>query len=206
MSPRLSPVHAPHPGLPVPSVLSVLSSLLVLSLLAACSPEAGKRGEKQSRAKKHKYVSDRTCVRCHGRQHARWKRGPHARAMRRLGSSRARFISRANGLGSSFSRRCRACHQTGWTAGGVGCQGCHGAGRDYYRHNRIARVKRYAWSVERGMAPRGPALKGCARCHERIRIRRHRGGRTTTQIVRAYMRFSHAGWRNKRRRHRYDAR
>ena len=148
------------------------------------------------RSKRHYYIGEQSCRKCHKREYSLWKRGKHSRTTKILNSARARYISRRNGLGSAFGRRCTSCHATPGTRrtaryGAVGCQACHGPASGYRKHGPLKK-QAYNWSRKRGMRPHGPSQKGCMGCHRRIRLRGHKSGRAMAKIAREYRGFWHA--------------
>ena len=97
----------------------------------------------------HNYVGAKGCKACHmspkrGAQFKVWEKSRHAQAYATLASDKAKEIAAAKGIDNpQESPECLKCHVTGYGADaslfestykkedGVGCESCHGAGKDF---------------------------------------------------------------------------
>lgn len=105
------------------------------------------------------YIGSDKCKICHkketaGEQYPIWEKGPHARSFETLKSDQSKAIAKKMGLkvAPDQAPECLKCHVTGWGDGGyqldvdpadaravktnddlarVGCESCHGAGKEY---------------------------------------------------------------------------
>jgi YVTN family beta-propeller protein len=122
-----------------------------------------------------KYVGAMACGKCHrgaehGNQWSIWRMSAHSEAWAVLGSSKAKELARAKGIGDpQSSPDCLKCHTTtrgeAHLAGvgideGVGCEACHGAGSEYMA-DAVMRDKRAAAQAGLKKVDSGT----CARCH-----------------------------------------
>jgi len=100
-------------------------------------------------AAEHMYVGVDSCKMCHkkeekGNQYGSWQNSKHAHAYHMLASDKAKEIAAAKGIGNpQESAECLKCHVTAYGVDaslldkkykvddGVGCESCHGAGKDY---------------------------------------------------------------------------
>ena len=147
----------------------VMAPLVIASLTAA--EESG--GE-------HAFVGSQKCAVCHekklmGDQYDIWKAGPHAKAFATLGTDEAALVARAAGVvgDPQMADQCLRCHVTGHGAPaerlpkgklayeeGVGCESCHGAGKDY-RNKQV--MSDPARAEAKGM--KKPVEADCRACH-----------------------------------------
>lgn len=102
-----------------------------------------------SAAADHSYVGAKGCKACHmspkkGAQFKIWEESKHAQAYKTLATDQAKEVAAAKGIDNpQESPECLKCHVTGHGADaslfeatyskeeGVGCESCHGAGKDY---------------------------------------------------------------------------
>jgi len=97
----------------------------------------------------HNYVGVKGCKACHmsskrGAQFKVWEKSRHAQAYETLASDKAKEMVATKGIENpQESPKCLKCHVTGYGADaslfeatykkedGVGCEACHGAGKEY---------------------------------------------------------------------------
>lgn len=126
-----------------------------------------------------RYVGDETCEVCHssvgiGKQFQKWKRSPHARAYKDLGSPEAMAIARKMNIADPRKDlKCLSCHTTAAGArlpemistfrprDGVQCESCHGPGEDYAHFSVMTDPEK---SREAGLISH-PDEKTCESCH-----------------------------------------
>jgi len=128
----------------------------------------------------HVFVGSQKCATCHkkkllGNQFSVWKAGPHAKAFVTLGSDRAAEFAEAAGIEDDPQEadECLSCHVTGHGmpperlarrkpifAEGVGCESCHGAGKDF-RNEKVMSDLELAKS--KGLMI--PTEADCRTCH-----------------------------------------
>ena len=117
------------------------------------------------------------CGRCHGEQEAQWRKDPHSKTSKPLRAGKAPYqdIARAYGITVDDMDRgnqiCMSCHGTVVTGkerrsvrAGVGCQRCHGPGKDYLEPHEES----YSQSLTLGMNDLKDATVRatvCAGCH-----------------------------------------
>lgn len=114
------------------------------------------------------FTGSEACGKCHngagfGHQYDVWRRGPHARAWAVLETPRgAEVAAQMKAAGEpQNSPRCLGCHAVGAHADeGVGCEACHGAGKDY---SSEAVMRDRAAARKAGL--RMPSKDGCNHCH-----------------------------------------
>ena len=126
----------------------------------------------------HAYVGVKSCGMCHkkdetGNQLGKWTAGPHAQAYKTLGTEEAQAAATAAGLEGNPQElaECLSCHVT--AAGvdeallgktlkedGVGCESCHGPGKDYKKKSVME--DRDA-AIAAGMIV--PTEETCVACH-----------------------------------------
>ncbi|MBI5836541.1 MAG: cytochrome c family protein [Candidatus Eisenbacteria bacterium] len=130
----------------------------------------------------HKYVGAAKCKMCHnaaakGAQFKVWSESAHAKAFTVLASDEAKKIGKEKGIADpQKDAKCLKCHVTGHgkaaamfeasfkAEDGVGCESCHGAGKDYMPMpvmKAIKAGKTAAASV--GLVK--PTEKECVVCH-----------------------------------------
>lgn len=102
----------------------------------------------------HDYVGSQRCKSCHAAEYAAWEQSPHARAFDVLDDA------------AKKNPRCLSCHtmvpddvQLGLT--GIGCESCHGAGRNYtpeyvMRDKELSKLLNLVAKVDN---------TACVRCH-----------------------------------------
>ena len=155
-----------------------LSAILILAALAAwCGAPAGDapgaKGEKGDDCKRP-FVGNANCKLCHneaetGEQFKKWQASPHAKAFKTLSSPAAKKINE----NAAKDPKCLKCHVTGFEcpkeikakakeSDGVGCESCHGAGKDYAKQEIMKSKKD---SIEKGMIE--PTEKTCVKCHNK---------------------------------------
>jgi hypothetical protein len=129
----------------------------------------------------HDFVGVKKCETCHkkelmGDQHAAWLAGPHARAFETLSAPQSLAIASERGMTTapSESEECLRCHVSAYGVpaarianpvmreDGVGCESCHGPGRDYRKKkimsDREASTAKGLWDV-------GSHAGVCEACH-----------------------------------------
>ncbi len=126
-------------------------------------------GNAQQAAKGHEFIGSKACMACHkgpakGAIFESWEKSAHATALSKLPAE------------SQKDPKCLPCHSTGFGKPGgfnpaaatnapgldaVGCEACHGAGKDY---KVIHAKKDRAKSVEAGLVV--PSAATCKSCHE----------------------------------------
>lgn len=131
---------------------------------------------------KRTYVGASKCKTCHkkeeaGAQFLKWQEGPHAKAYERLASPEALEIGKKVGVEKpQESDTCLKCHVTGHGVAaellgtkyakedGVSCEGCHGAGGDYYKKKTMAGI--VAGEIEAASVGLvRPSKETCEGCH-----------------------------------------
>ena len=118
-------------------------------------------------AKAHDYVGTKKCKMCHmtesiGNQYGVWLKSKHHSATANLPAE------------SKKDTKCLVCHSTGFgkptgydpaapdtTLQGVGCEACHGPGKDY---QAMSIMKDKAKAIEAGLIM--PEAANCKACHE----------------------------------------
>jgi hypothetical protein len=162
-----------------------LSIFLTMSMIAFHG-SAVRAGEKAAPAEgkkeefKHAFVGVTNCKMCHqdpetGDQFGHWKKSKHAEALKTLSGKEAKDIGAKMGIADpAKDEKCLKCHVTGiaapkdmkaktWKeADGVGCESCHGAGKDYAKEDIMKDVKA---SMEKGLVL--PDEKVCVKCHNK---------------------------------------
>lgn len=126
----------------------------------------------------HAFVGAEKCKMCHnsaakGAQFDKWMASQHAKAFQTLGTEEAKKAGAAKGVTDpQKDPKCLKCHVTGFDAPaalktekykaeeGVSCEGCHGAGGDYWK---ITVMKDRAAAVAAGL--KIPDEKTCTACH-----------------------------------------
>lgn len=117
----------------------------------------------------------KTCKACHsnvkmgGESYKAWEKSPHASAFKTLGTPEADKIAKEKGFKTKAAEtpECLGCHvtDTKFSAEGVGCESCHGAGSEYKNKH----AKNIEEGVKAGMKlPKvddGSAEKQCKTCH-----------------------------------------
>ncbi len=117
------------------------------------------------------------CGRCHGEQEAQWRKDPHSETSKplRAGKEPYQDIARAYGINVDDmdlgNQICMSCHGTPVTGketrsvrAGVGCQRCHGPGKDYLEPHEES----YSQALTLGMDDLKDATVRatvCAGCH-----------------------------------------
>jgi cytochrome c554/c'-like protein len=126
----------------------------------------------------HAYVGADKCKMCHnsaakGAQYTKWSESAHAKAFARLASEEAKKIAAAKGIADpQKADECVRCHIAGHGAPaakltdkykkeeGVGCEGCHGPGGDYWK---MEVMKDKGKAVAAGLVL--PTEETCKTCH-----------------------------------------
>ena len=128
-------------------------------------------------AQNFKYIGAAKCKMCHnktpkGEQYNKWLEGPHANAMKTLGSDQAKEIAKAKGIADpTTDAACIKCHSTmghidakqaaTLTAEeGISCESCHGPGSKY---KSASVMKDREYSMENGLIL--PTEEVCKTCH-----------------------------------------
>ena len=151
--------------------LLVVLSILVL-LVALSSINFAAEG-------KHKYGGVAICKGCHsndavgGTEYNTWKDKAHAGAYESLASDHSKEVAIKAGIEGDPQEadECLKCHVTAWECedlreatwkkeDGVGCESCHGAGKDYMPMNIM---KDHDAAVENGLLTADEAR--CLECH-----------------------------------------
>ncbi len=147
----------------------VLTIFLAAVLVAAFNtPAAAERA----------YVGAKGCKMCHassskGAQYKVWEGTRHAQAYASLGSDKASEVAAAKGIDNpQESPECLKCHVTGYGADaslfgasyskeeGVGCESCHGPGKDYKKTKIMKDVEE---AKANGLILPGEEV--CRKCH-----------------------------------------
>ena len=145
-----------------PALLIVLAAIAMVTVMSAPA------------AAEHEYVGVDSCKMCHkkektGNQYGKWVESKHANAYATLASDKAKEIAGGN---AQESADCLKCHVT--AAGvdasllgkkykvedGVGCESCHGAGKDY-KKKKI--MENQADAIAAGLII--PTEATCTACH-----------------------------------------
>ena len=146
---------------------------LAIALLLGLSAGSALAGD-------HVFVGVKKCGSCHskkllGNQMDVWRKSAHSRAFETLQSDRAAELAKAAGISGSAKKapECLRCHVTGYglpakrfahkrpvTVDGVGCETCHGAGKDYRKKKIMADTK---LATKNGH--KTPKAKDCLVCH-----------------------------------------
>ncbi|MBW2279725.1 MAG: hypothetical protein JRG82_03195 [Deltaproteobacteria bacterium] len=150
-----------------------LIAVFAAAALFVCAPPALAGGDKE-----HSYVGNKKCGTCHkkddiGNQIAAWKDSGHAKAWETLATDQAKEWAAERALGDPQQEAdCVKCHETAHGVpdervsrkfdrqGGVQCEACHGAGKDY-RKKKIMVDRDEA--VSRGLVLQNEEV--CLTCH-----------------------------------------
>ncbi|UCD57238.1 MAG: cytochrome c family protein [Candidatus Hydrogenedentota bacterium] len=126
----------------------------------------------------HNYVGVKGCKMCHmspakGAQYKLWEESKHSRAYSDLASDKAKEVASAKGIGNpQESPECLKCHVTGYGSDpsmfeatytkeeGVGCESCHGPGKDY---KNVKIMKDVEQAKANGLII--PTEETCKKCH-----------------------------------------
>jgi hypothetical protein len=167
-----------------------LSICLLAALVAFCgsavqageskkaAPAEDKDGKKEE--SKHAFVGVTNCKMCHqdpetGDQFGHWKKSEHAEALKTLSGKEAKEIGTKMGIANpAKDAKCLKCHVTAFEApkdmkaktwkeaDAVGCESCHGPGKDYAKEDIM---KSREASMEKGLVL--PTEKVCVKCHNK---------------------------------------
>jgi hypothetical protein len=124
----------------------------------------------------NKYVGVKVCKMCHqsdkqGKQFDIWQKSKHAEAYKTLSNAKSAEIAKAKGLkkAANESPECLECHaitaDAKFTADGVQCELCHGAGSAY---KTMPIMKDQAKAIAAGLTDfkeKGAIEKKCKTCH-----------------------------------------
>lgn len=145
------------------TVLAAIALVVAFTTTAAAEPN---------------YVGAGTCKMCHnkpdkGAQYTKWQESKHSKAYSDLASDKAKELGSAGGIANpQESAECLKCHVTGYGADasrfekkykqedGVGCESCHGAGKDY---KNIKIMKDVEQAKAAGLLI--PTEETCKKCH-----------------------------------------
>ena len=150
---------------------------LVLSIIVLLIALAGMNYAGEA---KHQYVGVALCKVCHsndavgGTEYKTWETNMHAGAYESLASDHSKEVAKEAGIEGDPQEAdaCLKCHVTAWEVDadlrtktwkkedGVGCESCHGAGKDYMPMDIM---KDHDKSVENGLLNPDKAL--CITCH-----------------------------------------
>lgn len=129
-------------------------------------------------AQDHSYIGTKRCMMCHrgernGMIAEKWQEGPHAKAYEVLASDKALKVYADMGKTGNPQEdaECLKCHVTGYTVdggtpegvdmtNGVTCEGCHGAGSDYWKKSIMEDRE---LSIQNGMVAN--PKEDCVDCH-----------------------------------------
>ena len=154
-------------------IIAVVFCIIVLTMAMATVNFAAEK-------KEHQYVGVSLCKGCHsndkvgGTEYKIWKEKMHAGAYESLASDHAKEVATEAGIEGDpqKSDSCLKCHVTAWEAkdelrtktwkkeDGVGCESCHGAGKDYMPMNTM---KDHDAAVAAGLL--AVEKKTCTACH-----------------------------------------
>jgi hypothetical protein len=147
----------------------VLTVIVAVCLVAVFSSSA---------AAEHNYVGVKACKMCHmapakGAQFKAWEASKHSKAYETLASDEAKEAASAKGIDNpQQSAECLKCHVTGYGSDasmfeatyaqedGVGCESCHGAGKDY---KNVKIMKDVEEAKANGLII--PTEATCKKCH-----------------------------------------
>ena len=148
---------------------AILTVLIAMAMMAVVSAPA---------AAEREYIGSGGCKMCHkkektGNQYGLWSESKHANAYETLASDKAKEIASGKGIANAQeAAECLKCHVTasGVDASllgkkykvedGVGCESCHGAGKDY-KKKKI--MENQADAVAAGLII--PSEATCTACH-----------------------------------------
>jgi len=128
----------------------------------------------------HQYVGAAKCKSCHkkelmGNQHAKWMKGPHAKAYETLKGDKAAEVAKEKGIATPpyETKECLGCHTTAYglpaaafkkkplkAQDGVQCESCHGPGSNYRKKSIMSDEKK---SIANGLVL--PTEEVCTACH-----------------------------------------
>ncbi len=127
----------------------------------------------------HAYVGVKTCKMCHskaatGNQYGKWTESKHSKAFEVLATDAAKAAAKKQGLEGNPQElaECLECHVTAYGVDasmvgkrlkpedGVGCESCHGPGKDYKSKKVMMDVDA---AVAKGLII--PDEKTCVQCH-----------------------------------------
>jgi hypothetical protein len=129
-------------------------------------------------AAEHMYVGVDGCKMCHkkaekGDQFGAWQKSKHSQAYATLATDQAKEVAAAKGISNpQESPECLKCHVTGYgldasmydkkykMEDGVGCESCHGPGKDY---KNIKIMKDVEQAKANGLIM--PTEEVCLKCH-----------------------------------------
>jgi len=147
----------------------IITALIAIALVAVFSAPA---------SAEHSYAGVDSCKMCHkkdekGNQYGQWEASKHAQAYADLASDKAKEIADAKGIANAQeAAECLKCHVTAYgvdaslldkkykVEDGVGCESCHGAGKDY-KNMKVMKVRDDA--VAAGLVI--PTAETCTACH-----------------------------------------
>lgn len=161
--------------------MKILNVILILMLLLLSA---------NAFAQDHpKYVGVKKCKACHmakskGSQFKIWEQGPHANALKTLGTPKAKEYTEKEGISGDPQKadKCLECHQTASTVeadlidkgfkpgNGVECESCHGPG-SLYKATSVMSAKKWKEDPEGSLAEYiklgliMPDEKVCIKCH-----------------------------------------
>lgn len=107
------------------------------------------------------YLGSSTCKRCHEAEYAQWKDTPHARAWAELLTDNRQLDDacwRCHVTGAFDSRGPQHPLQVGASLQGVGCESCHGPGKDHVAHPTAENIDTES----------PPTAATCTQCHDGV--------------------------------------
>jgi hypothetical protein len=155
----------------VRKLIAAVVGLVLVSAITAVSLE-------EKKAPPREYAGSKKCRICHnvpskGKMHDIWKKSNHAHAYETLLTKEAKEAAKKLGIDKpQKSGECLRCHATAYgftkklvakkvkVEEGVGCESCHGAGKDY---SNLTVMKDREKAMAAGLVY--PAKDVCTRCH-----------------------------------------
>ena len=108
----------------------MLKAILILTCIAGTIPAIAAADEAEESSA---YVGSDTCGACHADEYNAWKTSKHA-----AGDNRADGSEKTAEPSQDWIQNCSGCHTTNrsvrepaWSEMGVGCEACHGPGREH---------------------------------------------------------------------------
>lgn len=163
------------------AVAITLAACLTLLFASGRDARAADALERPLDTGTHDWVGVEKCKTCHkkdlmGNQHAAWLEGPHHRTYQTLLNARSLEIAQQMGLpdAPSANPACLRCHVSAYRVApmrianeipltdGVGCESCHGPGRDYRKKKIMSDPEK---SAAKGLWDTANQGAVCEACH-----------------------------------------